>query len=58
MKTEDDSRQMIMKRCMLRGTNVRYCYSGSGIVFRQTIMKVSSKSLDYLQIFFSNSKVG
>ena len=32
-------------------------YSASGIVFRQSIMKVSSKSLDYLQIFFSNSKV-
>ena len=24
MKTEEDSRQLIMKRCMLRGTNVRY----------------------------------
>ena len=38
----------------LRVTNV---YSESAIVFRQSIMKVSSKSLDYLQIFFSNSKV-
>ena len=32
MKTEEDSRQLIMKRCMLRGTNVRYCKSVSGII--------------------------
>ena len=30
VKTEEDSRQLIMKRCMLRGTNVRYCKSVLG----------------------------
>ena len=29
---EDSSRQLIMKRCMLRGTNLRYCKSISGII--------------------------
>ena len=27
MKTEEDTRQLMMKRCMLRATNVRYCKS-------------------------------
>ena len=32
MKTEEDSRHMKIKRCMLRGTNVRYCKSILGII--------------------------
>ena len=32
MKTEKDSRQMIMKRCMFLGTNVRHCKSAIGII--------------------------
>ena len=33
MKTEEESGQLIMKRCMLRGTYVRYCKSvlGTGL---------------------------
>ena len=31
-KTEEDTRQLIMERCMLRGTNVRYCKSILGII--------------------------
>ena len=32
VKTEEDGRQLMMKRCVLRGTNVRYCKSISGII--------------------------
>ena len=32
VRTEEDSRQLIMKRCMLRGTNVRYSKSVLGII--------------------------
>ena len=32
MKTGEDSSQLIMKRCMLRGTNVRYCKIVLGII--------------------------
>ena len=32
VKTEEESRQLMMKRCMLRGTNVRYYKGVLGII--------------------------
>ena len=32
VKTEEDGWQLMMKRCLLRGTNVRYCKGVPGII--------------------------
>ena len=32
MKNEEDGRQLIVKRCIIRDTNVRYCKEISGII--------------------------
>ena len=49
VKTEEDSRQMIMRRCMLHGTNVRYFKSILGLIKDYAAKELALRNIGFLE---------